>query len=205
MFNFRVPPEAERQLRLEQSIQRQRIRKLTKFLPFLYNKLEIQFEGLGPSLIPAFLRPKLAEASRDPSVIGRRMWDDNLGYWEEMIEMSLARGIPIVFSVWDPLGSEDGIYLVNHMRGLCKEKDYGTVQYLGPGLLNMEEMMPKYREKEFREKYTLRLDRHINALQHKLIAKATFEFFCKNNLLERLRTQSLTLSKNHQTKEPRKY
>jgi hypothetical protein len=180
---FLAPNESQKEIEYIKAKKRYAIRKYTKFLPFIYNKVKLQLP-----IIKKVFRPKLLSSHPNSNIpnkenSGELTWRRNKLFWSKMISVAQNFNIPLVFCVSDLIGSEGNIFLKQKLEYMCSNLKNLYVIYIGPEAIGLENVDKKYAQQIFREKYTLRLDPHGNPLYQHIIASKTLEYFIKENIL----------------------
>ena len=171
--NFRVPPPAELAREITAAQWRERLRSVTKFVPFLYNKFEAQIPRMRAALVPAPLRKRPAPGGADRSpAAGRAAWRDGRTAWEEMVRLTACDDIPITFVVHDATGRPAAVALAESLGDLADAGGRVHVLRLGPEAFGLENREGAEVRQILRETLTLGRDPHANPRQHQLIADA---------------------------------
>ena len=190
MWNFRTPLESEKDRKVKMAETRKKIKKYTKFLPFVYNKLQMQLPSLRKAIKPKIVRQKTHPRKVFTTEFGETMWGKNDLYWKAMIDLLKPLDVPLVFCLWDIRSTNSAGVLRSRLEKMCADEGFGSVLYLGPESLGLNTFEKKYRETIFRERYTLRLDLHGNPLQHRAIARESFNHLHSEGLIDRLRMKT---------------
>ena len=162
---------------------RENVRSVTKFFPFLYNKLKVQIPRIKQAYKPFFLRPKKKEGREARQDVADKFWEDNKDLWYAIMQMSEAKEIPLLFSIVDLTGNRGNQIIAGYLEKAIREFPHVYLLYLGPETIGVENIDHQFAQKIFRERYTLRLDLHGNALQHQILADRHLEFINAHNLL----------------------
>ena len=173
---FRPEPENSLAAGRVGAERRQKIRALTRFLPYLVNKLQAQRKSIIMATKPRWLRkePRAAIAGGRLCGDGERMWRDNETWWREAARRGRDAGAPVVFLLYGPVGSASSRVLANHLRTLAAEHSTNHLIILGPAAFGLDKIADEdTRAKTLRATLVLRRDPHANAAQHRLIAIAT--------------------------------
>lgn len=171
--NFRVPLPAELEREIATAQWRERLRSVTKFVPFLYNKFEAQVPRIRAALVPAPLRKRPAPGGGDSSpAAGRAAWRDGRAAWEEMARLTACVDIPITFVVHDATGRPAAAALAESLGGLVDAGGRVHVIRLGPEAFGLGKREGAEARQLLRETLTLGRDPHANPRQHQLIADA---------------------------------
>ncbi len=167
---FLPPGEDEVEREKNEKRRRDLIRKYTLFLPFLYNKAELQFESIR-GILSLRKEGGVFGADGETTAAAEEMWSRNKEYWVKIATVCEQLRIPVLFIIYNPYGTPGGdslfsIFSAHFGRSPCK-----LVSMLGPSQFGLRQSDVSDRRNAFREKYTLRYDPHANSLQHEIIAK----------------------------------
>ena len=132
-------------------------------------------------MLPFFLRPRKDQRRESKAAVAEKMWRENEHAWLEMLHIGKEHHIPIIFCVWDLTGLKSSLILMDKLKMACADYEDAFVLHLGPELIGIDNMEYKYAQHIYREQYTLRLDLHGNARQHKILADKTIELFLDVN------------------------
>ncbi len=183
MWNAPNPRRLKREV--EKTRERQEIRRYTKGVPFLYNKIKAQ----EPSIRRVF-RLRRAHTGRGSDPAGTQqalaMWRENQRWWEEMAREASGKGIPLIFMLVD-LTDASGYERLKELldEAMSGYEDVYTVRLMSRDFgLNRG---PKEKmEEEIQVRLTLKRDPHANALQHKLVGTKLFEHLVEKHAIPRL-------------------
>jgi hypothetical protein len=187
--NFKAIAPADRARRFEQAQVRYRIRRLTKFIPFLSNKLEAQWASIREAFIPHIFRRPDRGSDWRTAVVGEEMWLETQAWWEQIVALGTSRGIPVVFVVHDVEGTPATGVLLAHVEGLAGQHQGVHVSRLGPDRFGLDREKGETFRGVVRDKLTLGRDPHGNALQHALVAQAILADAERGGLVEQLRAR----------------
>jgi hypothetical protein len=161
---------------------RQNLRRYTKGLPYLLNKVMSQL----PSIKNIF-RPKLFINKRKKAFysdnVGFKMWQENKIWWNKIRELAIQKNITLIYMIFDAFYSDGCIVIEENLRHLTAMDPSTYVFRIGPDIFGLTSNDRDLWKKQFNLQFTLGRDPHANALQHKLIAHAAFEFMTNNNLI----------------------
>jgi len=164
---------------------REKIRMVTKFFPFLYNKMDIQIRHMKQAVKPFVMRIKKEERREAKTSVADKFWESNKQYWYEIMRLADAKNIALIFCINDLTGLKSNRLISEYLRKASLEFSGVYVQYLGPETIGIENIEYKFAKRIFRDKFTMRLDLHGNALQHQILANNYLEFIKTNYLLNR--------------------
>jgi hypothetical protein len=153
------------------------IRRVTKFLPHLWVKAQVQLPSMRTALKPWFLRSSGSGATQFTPEIGQKMWTDNKAHWQEMASLAAASGIPAVFFLYDPQADQASAALWERMQDLPVQYRNCHLVRLGPESFHLDEH--KYVDLTLEESTG---DPHANAEQNRFIAEALFDYLKKERL-----------------------
>ena len=80
-----------------------------------------------------------------------------------------SRGIPLVFIVMNPSGTDAQAVLQKGLHLLAAEQQGVLVVEAGPRSFGLDKLPIEDRPKEYRKRWTLRCDPHCNAIQHEML------------------------------------
>lgn len=169
--NFRVPPPAELEREISAAERRETIRKVTKFLPFLYNKVELQLPRIQTALVPAPIRKPPPAGPDSSPASGRRSWREGRAAWEEMVRVTACDDVPIAFVVQDPTERPATGALAAELASLTGDGRVHVLR-LGPEAFGLDAHPGAESRRILRATLTLVRDPHANSQQHQLIADA---------------------------------
>ncbi len=186
--NFHLPPEEEKDARVQAAERRNRVRGITKLLPFLLSKAEAQILGLRAIRLPFVFRDQGEPRAHAPAEVGRRMADASRASWQEMAALARQHGFFIAFCVYDADGSPSARVLEEELCGLAGPDGSIHVLRLGPEAFGLDaSLSPAALDQAIRTRLQIQRDPHANPRQHGLIADATFAVLRSAGLLTRLR------------------
>lgn len=167
------PLSEDEQLARRQASERSRkIRRVTRFVPYLVNKLQAQLPSLKGSLAPWWLF-RTPPAPRDVSAheAGERFWERDHAYWERMGSVAADRRIPLVFLVHAPYQRPSDAALSARLSSLAGSSPHLHVLLVGAQDFETDQMSREDRRESFIRRFTLRRDLHGNAAQHRVIGR----------------------------------
>jgi hypothetical protein len=171
--NFLPVPEAERDARVAAAKRRATLRRWSRFLPFLTNKLEAQLPSIRAALIPAALRRRGRSGDEFSERVGRAMATEAVPWWLRMRERAEATRTPVLFVLHEPIPSPATDALDVALKSLAEGHPLARIVRLGPEVFGLD---PSTSVEELRRTLRTRLtvgrDPHANPLQHRLIAQA---------------------------------
>ncbi len=174
--NFTEVPAAAIPARLAAARRRAWIRRITQFLPFLHDKLSLQLPRIVAAIAPPFgPHPFRPPAHFDPAV-GEAFWRRERGHVDALVARCAGAGIPLVFVVYNVDGAPGSAVLERELARLAADHGGVRVMALTAETFGLRIADPARFAAEFRRRFTLRRDPHGNALQHRIIAGATFRF-----------------------------
>ena len=185
--NFGAIAPGDQAQRLEQASWRYRVRRVTKFLPFLANKLEAQLVSIRDAFIPHMFRRQGRSADWRTGSVGQKMWLEMHVWWMEIIALAGAKGIPVMFVVHDLEGTPATDVLLAHVEELAGRHENVHVSRLGPERFGLDTADREALRRIVHETLTLGRDPHGNALQHALVARAILADGDRSGWSERLR------------------
>jgi hypothetical protein len=179
-----IAPSNEQLRKSKQEFEiKQMIRNYTKALPYLMNKLEAQRDNIGASFKPWFIRKERSQTFLDAPV-GYTMWEDNKGWWREMVRLATSKNIPLIFMVSDIMEWPATEYIYNCLKKLSS--DYKSdVFKISRVSLGLREQDSEKWWTEYYETMTLLRDMHANQLQHERIANALSKYLIEKHLIKR--------------------
>ncbi len=170
---FRPVPEGERDGRVAAAHRRATLRRWTKFLPFLVNKLEAQVPAIRAALTPHVLQRRREPGEGLSVAVGRAMAAEAMPWWQRMADHAEAKGAPLVFVVHDPVSAPAAAPLEAALRSVAAAHRAAHVVRLGPEAFGLDPTAPTDQlRRALRTRLTIGLDPHANVLQHRLIAQA---------------------------------
>lgn len=179
--------ETERPGRVAAAEWRARIRRVTKFVPFLVNKVKAQRQSITESLSPAFLKQRSRTENYPPASAGDLMWDANRMWYEQMVEVSSRKGVPLVFVVQDLTAIEANEVLESHLRALARRGANVHVVRLGPERYGLDGTDREQLRAVVDKTLTLGRDPHGNPRQHQLMADAIAASLREIGVIEQIR------------------
>lgn len=185
--NFSAIAPADRVRRFGQAQVRYRIRRLTKFVPFLSSKLEAQMESIREAFIPHMFRRSDRSSDWRTGAVGEAMWLETQSWWEQIIALARSHRIPVVFAVHDVEGTPAMNVLLAHVEGLAGQHQNVHVSRLGPERFGLDTGNREALRRIVRDRLTLGRDPHGNAVQHALVAQAILADADRSGLIEQLR------------------
>lgn len=180
---FRRVPPSKLPNELEKAKFRLSVRKYTKGIPFLFNKIKTQMNSIKASFKPRFSFAKQAKASGSSLTAGQRMWLEHHAWWEEIARLTADNHIPLVFMIYDLSGSEGCSFIRNKLKDLTSGYKNIHILTLGPRAFGLEPGDSEQLWKKARITLSTKRDPHANPLQHELIARAVFEFLTERDLI----------------------
>jgi len=181
--NFGPVPAAERQQRLKAAQRRAVVRRVTKFLPFVFNKVEAQMDAVRAALVPRVLRRPAGGLERG---LGRAMALEARPWWDALAALAEANNIPVVFVIDDVRGELPARELEAELRSIEASRRIVTVERLGPERFGLDPQSPAI-GRIVRETLVLERDPHANSLQHRLLGRAVFDSLRDRGVLQRIR------------------
>ncbi len=154
------------------------IRRVTKFLPHLWVKAQVQLPSIRTAFNPWFMRPAASAATQFTPAVGQKMWADNKAHWEGMASLASAKGIPAVFFLYDPQADPASGALWERMKDLPERYPNCHLLRLGRESFHLDRY--SYTELTLEESTG---DPHANGLQNRFIARALFDFLLKEHLV----------------------
>jgi len=148
-----------------------KIRAVTKFVPYLVNKLQAQLPALKEGFSPWWLFRE-ASATRDVglALAAARFWERDGVFWRRMITLRGDASWPILFLIHAPYGRPSDLELERRIRELATSSSNVHVLTLRPTDFGLDPDVGLAAMKAaFRESQTLRRDLHGNARQHETI------------------------------------
>lgn len=173
------------QLKEEQSNKERRdfIKKYTLFIPFLYNKAQLQLDSIR-SVLSMYRPGQVFERPEDETAeAAERMWEQNKEYWFKIAALCKEMNVPVLFLVYNPYGTVSGQVLFNSLMTHFSNERCELVWMLDNSHLGLFQEDLNERRNSFGAKYTLKYDPHANRLQHKVIADELFKYLKTNNIL----------------------
>jgi len=171
--NFLPVPEAERDARVAAAERRAVLRRWSRFLPFLANKLEAQLPSIRAAFIPTPLRRRGKSGDELTERVGRAMATDAVPWWLQMRERAEATGTPLLFVLHEPIPSPSTDALDVALRSLAEGHPVTHIVRLGPEIFGLDPSAPvEQLRRTLRTRLTVGRDPHANPLQHRLIAQA---------------------------------
>lgn len=165
------------------------IRRVTRFLPHMWNRVQLQLPSIRTAFGPWFLRPSPSAESPFTPALGQKMWQDFKANWEEMASLAAAKGIPAVFFLYDPQGDPASLALWEKLQDLPARYPNCHLLHLGPASFHLD----KYSFNELTLEESMG-DDHANGLQNRFIAQALFDFMMQEKLVPSPRSEALTTS-----------
>jgi hypothetical protein len=187
--NFSAIGPADQARRFGQAQLRYRIRRLTKFLPFLSNKVEAQVESIREAFVPHMLRRADRSSDWRTGAAGEEMWLETQSWWEQIIALARSQRVPIVFAVHDVEGTPATDALLAHVEKLAADHQNVHVSRLGPERFGLDTRDREMLRKIVRDTLTLGRDPHGNAWQHALVARAILADADRSRVTEQLRAR----------------
>jgi hypothetical protein len=177
--NFNGPSSArEQEAAYTMMCHHSRVRQYTRFLPYLQAKFDAQLPSLRTAVTPWMLRPVQEEQPELPAEVGRAMWEKNEAYWAEMVCLTQAHQVPLLFLIHDPVGNQATQVLVEGCRSLIQNHPHCHLLRLGPEQFQLSSGTPEELRKEFNASFTLwqsHRDYHANPRQHRHVGEALVE------------------------------
>ncbi len=176
-------PFTSDQLR-EEKLKKERrdlIKTYTLFIPFLYNKVQLQLDSIR-SILSVYRPRNVSTREYETAESAERMWEQNKKYWYEIASICKEMNIPVLFVVYDPYGTVAGQLLFKIFTTHFSNEQCELVLLLGRAQFGLFQEDLSERRNVFRLKYTFKIDPHGNSLQHKIIADTLFQYLKKTNL-----------------------
>ena len=171
--NFLPVPETERDARLAAAERRSTLRRWSRFLPFLANKLEAQLPSIRSAFIPAALRRRGRSGDEFSERVGRAMATSAMPWWLRIRERAEATGTPVLFVLHEPIPSPATDALDVALKSLAERHPLAHIVRLGPEVFGLDPTEPVDElRRTLRTRLTVGRDPHANPLQHRLIAWA---------------------------------
>ncbi|MDQ3000588.1 MAG: hypothetical protein M3Y08_04930 [Fibrobacterota bacterium] len=190
--NF-LPPSPHTIVDMERSAERKRIiQSLSRFLPFLVNKLEAQKIAIAATFQGDTKDPYAG--SQEGAFTGEAMWERFRAQWSSMAQLCAMDSVPLTFVIDDPLETEAGARL----RGLFEES-FATqplvgIQHFGEASFGLGGGSADERRKHYRERFTLKNDPHANREKHDLLARFVLRSL-EPRLVGRIKTEVIPQKK----------
>jgi hypothetical protein len=162
---------------------RLKVRKFSKGIPFLFNKIKTQIGSIRQAVRFRF-RGNQAHASQYRiNKTGKVYWEQNRIWWEKIAELSILRNIPLVFIIHDIYGTPSYQALCQAYEERFGQTDGVHLLRLDPEILGLRESDPEILRRKIHSKFTLKRDPHANPAQHQMIAQAIFKFINRSRYL----------------------
>jgi hypothetical protein len=185
--NFKAIPSVEQAKRFDQAQMRQRIRRVSKFLPFLVNKIEAQAASFRGAFVPHVFRRQEGGTEWRTAAAGEAMWAEERTWWEQLIALEKVPNTPILFVVHDVDGTAATDVLVARLEELARGHRNVYISRLGPDRFGLDTGDRETFRKTVHDVLTLGRDPHGNALQHELVARAVLADADEKGLIGQLR------------------
>lgn len=154
---------------------RARVRRITKFAPYILDKVNVQLPEIREAFVPWMFRTQIQSGGQSIDA-AETMWNTFGADWRAIAERSTEEKFSLVFIVHDPLGRMDSGELARRLRQIARTNPGIEVLDLGPEVFQLSNLPAQLRSSEYALKYTLLRDPHGNAAQHKIIASAVGDF-----------------------------
>jgi hypothetical protein len=185
--NFKAIPSVEQARRFEQARVRQRIRRVSKFLPFLVNKIDAQAAAFREAFVPHVFRRQEVGTDWRTGAAAEAMWAEERAWWERLIALGQAHKTPILFVVHDVEGTAATDVLAARLEELTRSHRNVYVSRLGPDRFGLDTGDRETLRKAVHDMLTLGRDPHGNARQHELVARAVLADADEKGLIGQLR------------------
>jgi hypothetical protein len=185
--SFKAIPPEEQAKRFEQAQTRQRIRRVSKFLPFLVNKIDAQAASVRGAFVPHVFRRQEGGTDWRTAAAAEAMWAEERTWWEQLIALGTVHKSPILFVVHDVEGTAATDVLVAHLEELARSHRNIHVSRLGPDRFGLDTGDRETLRRTVHDVLTLGRDPHGNALQHELVARAVLADADEKGLISQLR------------------
>ena len=170
--NFHSIPEGERGARFAEAERRQLIRRVSLFLPFLFNKIEAQLPSVRQALRPSALRSADTSSDEITRAVERDMWQSSHQWWEHLAAEAAVRSIPILFVIQDLRHRPASDELAVHLQELARNFGTASATRIGPRDFGLGDVPRAELSRTLKQRLTLRRDPHANAEQHRMLAEA---------------------------------
>lgn len=170
------PPTGE----ASKSALRRFLRDKTMFVRFLVNKSQAQIEPVRHATVPFPLRTQ--KQRKDPQHLERakKMWTAYEPYWTRAVESASEKGVRLILLVVNANDWEGEAYLADKLKSLSQDKPNVSVLVVGPEKFGLDGLPVEQREADFKRDFTLQIDPHGNAKQHRIIAEALHEYLTQD-------------------------
>jgi hypothetical protein len=123
------------------------------------------------------------------------MLTDARPWWDALAALGDANDVPVVFVVHDIEGEPASTEIERGLRLIVAGHRLATVLRLGPEHFGLDPHDLRLRT-VLQETLTLRRDPHANEKQHRLIARAIFEFLRDRGIAEQIQERTTATSNN---------
>lgn len=180
--NF-IRPDSVRIADYKRTMERNaRIKHVTLFLPFLIDKTRAQWASIK-AVFSISKAEKVYARENETREGAARMFRRQEQYFARMAEMCRAAGVPLLFAIIDPIGTEAGSELRERFAAAFGGGSGAHVLLIDNAHFGLTEGDQEERRKAFLKAYTLVVDPHANAAQHAIIARAIHAAIVRDGLL----------------------
>jgi len=158
---------------------RQRVRSITKVLPFIFNKAKEQV----PSIAAIFGPRQVQTTAVRSEEAGRKMWEEQHQWWERMIEVAGENRTPLVFYLHDPTDLPSSAVLAANLTRLIEGRKNVFLLRLGSQAYGLRPGNTDALWREYRSRFTLFHDDHGNKENHEQVARTLLTFFLDKGFL----------------------
>jgi hypothetical protein len=160
-----------------------KIKKYSRFLPYLMAKIEAQKKRISALLSKKSSEPKELFGPYEIKSAADEMWRKSGQYWREIGELCLFDSIPVIFAAFDPIETPATTNLFAILKTNLMDLKNCTIIMLGSEPFELENYSIKERIKIARKTLHIPNDPHANALQHRIIGEELSKVIIKGRYL----------------------
>jgi hypothetical protein len=178
--DFQKPTESILYKKRPEKDLNKKIKKVSRFIPFLLLKMEAQQKRIENMLLNNKNVPGTLLNQYEIESAAEDMWNNNGVYIHEIGNICHKLSVPLIFVVYDPIETPASIKLVNILKKNMADCPTCSIVFFGSNIFGMDQL-PIAQRKEITIK-TLRIpyDPHANALQHHIVGEALGNIIINN-------------------------
>ena len=184
--NFKLFPKDKLVKALRKANLRSAIRKWTKFVPYLFNKIQAQIPSIKASFCPKFLKGDEQQNSHSglPFSIGQIMWNEFHDCWENIADLADSHGSTLIFLLHDPIGLNANSVILQNIKDMIANYKHTYILHLNSKTFGLKTLDKNKIADEYRSRWTMVIDPHANSYQHQLIAFVVYRFLKERGIIE---------------------
>ena len=184
--NFNKPEDSSLKQLKRNNKRNNKIKKLSKFLPFLANKLQSQIFHIKLRIKGNGRIEDLYDYEKADAAV--KMWENNKPYFMEIIRTCSENNINAIFYIDNAYDTPSGNKLYELFYDFINNENLPAhIINLNSSYFDISGETVRERRSKFKQKYTLVNDPHANMAQHLIIAQVLFDYLTKSTDAEILK------------------